>query len=69
MRDYQHELAHFRGFFGQDSIDYYPALEDCFYNGHFLNLVSVVIGECRSQARRSRAAPARDSRGSSPPNR
>jgi hypothetical protein len=31
--------AHFRGFFGQNSVAYYPELEDCFYNSHFLDLV------------------------------
>ncbi len=30
--------AHFRGFFGQDSVAYYPQLEDCFYNSRFLAL-------------------------------
>ena len=31
--------AHFRGFFGQNSVAYYPELEDCFYNSRFLELV------------------------------
>jgi hypothetical protein len=31
--------AHFRGFFGQNSVAYYPELEDCFYNSGFLDLV------------------------------
>jgi hypothetical protein len=31
--------AHFRGFFGQDSVAYYPEIEDCYYNSHFLELV------------------------------
>ncbi len=31
--------AHFRGFLGQDSVAYYPEIEDCFYNGRFLELV------------------------------
>ena len=31
--------AHFRGFFGQDSVAYYPELEDCYYNSGFLDLV------------------------------
>jgi hypothetical protein len=28
----------FRGFFGQNSVAYYPELEDCFYNSEFLRL-------------------------------
>jgi hypothetical protein len=31
--------AHFRGFFGQNSVPYYRELEDCFYNSRFLDLV------------------------------
>ncbi len=31
--------AHFRGFLGQNSVAYYPELEECFYNSHFLELV------------------------------
>jgi hypothetical protein len=30
--------AHFRGFFGENSISYYPELDDCFYNSTFLEL-------------------------------
>lgn len=29
----------FRGFFGQNSVCYYPELQDCFYNDKFLDLV------------------------------
>src|SRR5688572_20882328 len=28
--------AHFRGFLGQNSIAYFPELEDCYYNSDFL---------------------------------
>jgi hypothetical protein len=31
--------GHFRGYFGQDSVSYYPELHDCFYNREFLELV------------------------------
>jgi len=31
--------AHFRGFFGQNSVAYFPEVEDCFYNSRFLDLV------------------------------
>ena len=31
--------AHFRGFLAQNSVAYFPELEDCFYNSHFLELV------------------------------
>ena len=31
--------AHFRGFFGQNSVCFYPELDDCFYNSRFLELV------------------------------
>src|SRR4051794_34275970 len=31
--------AHFRGILGKDSISFFPELEDCFYNSHFLELV------------------------------
>jgi len=30
--------AHFRGFFAENSVAYYPEVEDCFYNGRFLRL-------------------------------
>ncbi len=30
--------AHFRGYFGKNSISYFPELDDCFYNSHFLEL-------------------------------
>jgi len=30
--------AHFRGFFAENSVSYYPELEDCFYNSRFLEL-------------------------------
>jgi hypothetical protein len=30
--------ARFRGFFGQNSVVYYPELEDCFYNSKFLEI-------------------------------
>jgi hypothetical protein len=31
--------AHFRGFFGQNSVCFYPELFDCFYNERFVELV------------------------------
>lgn len=31
--------AHFRGFFGKGSISFFPEIEDCYYNSHFLQLV------------------------------
>jgi hypothetical protein len=30
--------GHFRGFFAENSVSYYPDLEDCFYNSRFLEL-------------------------------
>jgi hypothetical protein len=30
--------AHFRGFLAKDSISFYPELDDCLYNSHFLQL-------------------------------
>jgi len=30
--------AHFRGFLGENSVPFYPKLEDCFYNSRFLDL-------------------------------
>ncbi len=30
--------AHFRGYFGKNSISYFPELDDCFYNSAFLDL-------------------------------
>ena len=29
---------HFRGFYGQNSVCFYPEIHDCFYNGAFLDL-------------------------------
>lgn len=31
--------AHFRGYFGKNSVSYFPELDDCFYNSAFLELV------------------------------
>jgi hypothetical protein len=31
-------IAHFRGFFAKDSINFFPELEDCLYNSRFLEL-------------------------------
>ncbi|MBV8950770.1 MAG: hypothetical protein JOZ99_07840 [Actinobacteria bacterium] len=31
--------AHFRGILGEDSISFFPALDDCYYNSRFLRLV------------------------------
>jgi hypothetical protein len=31
--------AHFRGFFAQNSVPFFPEIEDCFYNSEFLALV------------------------------
>jgi hypothetical protein len=31
--------AHFRGFFGQNSVCFFPEIFDCFYNDHFVELV------------------------------
>jgi hypothetical protein len=30
--------AHFRGYFGKNSVSYFPELDDCFYNSGFLDL-------------------------------
>ena len=30
--------AHFRGYFGKNSVSYFPALDDCFYSSAFLEL-------------------------------
>src|SRR3954466_8615155 len=30
--------AHFRGYFGKNSVSYFPELDDCFYNSAFLDL-------------------------------
>ena len=35
----RHRSAHFRGFFGKNSVCFYPELEDVFYNGRFLEEV------------------------------
>ena len=31
--------AHFRGKFGENGVPYFPELEDCYFNSHFLELV------------------------------
>jgi hypothetical protein len=31
--------AHFRGYFGKNSVSFFPELDDCFYNSEFLQLV------------------------------
>ena len=42
--------AQFRGFFGQNSVCYYPELHDCFYNRHFLELVHGLLGRAVREA-------------------
>jgi hypothetical protein len=36
--------AHFRGFYGQNSVCYFPEIHDCFYNAEFLSIVKAYWG-------------------------
>ncbi len=44
--------AQFRGILGENSISFFPELEDCFYNSHFLEL-SATTGAPSTHARHS----------------
>ena len=44
--------AHFRGFFGKNSVSFYPELDDCFYNSGFLELVTATTGARSTRSRR-----------------
>ena len=42
--------AHFRGFYGQNSVCFYPEIHDCFYNDTFIEAVKVYWGARVRQA-------------------